>query len=88
MPRWKVADSTGAVLWITRTTRLFRFVDDLYLLVEPRGDQSAILVRSASRVGKGDLGQNRRNIAELWVAIASARPSRSDTPPSVPQDSR
>ncbi len=69
MPRWKIADSTGPVLWLTRTTRLFRFVDDLYVVVEPRGEQSAILVRSASRIGESDLGQNRRNIAELWSAL-------------------
>ena len=70
LPRWHVAGTNGAVVWVTRTTRLFRFVDDLFILIEPRGDSSVVLVRSASRVGKGDLGQNRRNIAELWIALA------------------
>jgi uncharacterized protein (DUF1499 family) len=69
LPRWHIADSSGAVLWVTRTTRIFRFVDDLYILVEARPTGSAVLVRSASRVGRNDFGQNRRNIAELWAAI-------------------
>lgn len=81
MPRWTVVDSTGPVLWLTRTTRLFRFVDDLYVVVEARGEQSAVLVRSASRIGEGDLGQNRRNIAELWSALARGYTLR---PLSVP----
>ncbi|MEO8633664.1 MAG: DUF1499 domain-containing protein [Gemmatimonadales bacterium] len=69
LPRWRVQDTSGAVLWVTRTTRLFRFVDDLYIVVETRDDKSALLVRSGSRVGKSDLGQNRRNIIELWTAL-------------------
>jgi len=77
MPRWAVADSSGTIIWLTRTTRLFRFVDDIFVLIEPRGDRSAILVRSASRIGEGDLGQNRRNIAELWAALATEHPLRS-----------
>ena len=74
LPRWQVQDTSGAVLWVTRITRLFRFVDDLYILVEPRDGGSAVLVRSASRIGQGDLGQNRRNIIELWAALARAIP--------------
>ena len=72
LPRWQVQDTSGAVLWVTRTTRLFRFVDDLYILVEPRDSGSAVLVRSASRIGQSDLGQNRRNIIELWAALSRA----------------
>jgi uncharacterized protein (DUF1499 family) len=73
LSRWRVAGQNGPVVWATRTTRLFRFVDDLFVLVERRGDSSVVLVRSASRVGKDDLGQNRRNIAELWAALARSR---------------
>jgi uncharacterized protein (DUF1499 family) len=69
LPRWRVADSTAEILWLTRTTRVFRFVDDIYVGFEPREGGTAILARSASRVGQGDLGQNRRNLAELWGAM-------------------
>lgn len=85
MPRWKVVDSTGPVLWLTRTTRLFRFVDDLYVVIEARGQQSAVLVRSASRIGESDLGQNRRNIAELWSALGRGYALSPVSVPSVSQ---
>ena len=85
VPRWQVRDTSGAVLWVTRTTRLFRFVDDLFILIEPRDSGSTVMVRSASRVGQGDLGQNRRNIRELWTALGPGsapdrRPDASATP--------
>lgn len=88
MPRWDVVDSVGPVLWLTRTTRLFRFVDDLYVLLEPRGEACAILIRSASRIGESDLGQNRRNIAELWTALGRGHSIGPASGPSVPQSPR
>jgi uncharacterized protein (DUF1499 family) len=69
LPRWQVAGRQGPVIRATRTTRLFRFVDDVLLLLEPAGGGTRIQARSASRVGRGDLGQNRRNLAELWRAL-------------------
>ncbi len=70
LPRWKVEDASEDVVWLTRTTRVFRFVDDVYVLVEPLpGGRSRLVARSASRVGKGDLGQNARNLKELWHAL-------------------
>jgi len=66
---WRVAGREGPVLRATRTTRLFRFVDDVLLLLEPVPEGTRIQARSASRVGRGDLGQNRRNLAELWRAL-------------------
>jgi len=69
LPRWEVVAGKDGVIWATRRTRLFRFVDDIYLLLLPAHDSTAIFARSASRVGKSDLGQNRRNLGELWEAI-------------------
>jgi uncharacterized protein (DUF1499 family) len=63
-----VAGKDG-VIWATRRTRLFRFVDDIYLLLLPAHDSTVVFARSASRVGRGDLGQNRRNLGELWAAM-------------------
>jgi len=83
LPRWQIRDTSDAVIWATRTTRLFGFTDDIYLLVASRGEHSAILARSASRIGRSDLGQNRRNLAELWAALAHAPAARAplaDTP--------
>jgi uncharacterized protein (DUF1499 family) len=69
MPRWQVEGARDQVIWATRMTRLFRFVDDLYILIEPHGETCTVYVRSASRVGTSDLQQNRRNIAELWRSL-------------------
>jgi uncharacterized protein (DUF1499 family) len=66
LPRWRVAGRRDGVIWAERTTRLFRFVDDVYLLCREREGETVVEIRSASRVGRGDLGQNRRNIRELW----------------------
>jgi uncharacterized protein (DUF1499 family) len=56
----------------TRTTRIFRFVDDISVLLEPAVGGTAVAARSGSRIGRGDLGQNRRNLAELWEALGLA----------------
>ncbi|MFW2440126.1 MAG: DUF1499 domain-containing protein [Arenicellales bacterium] len=45
------------------TTRIFRFVDDMeFRLV---ADEKKIHVRSGSRVGKSDLGINRKNVEKV-----------------------
>lgn len=73
LPRWEHlgrAEADGAVrLSFTRTTRIFRFVDDVTVSIEDRGTVRVVHARSASRVGRGDLGQNPRNIAELFAAV-------------------
>jgi uncharacterized protein (DUF1499 family) len=72
LPRWQVesADPTSGVIKATRQTRLVRYIDDITIRVESISDgQTRIHARSKSRVGKGDLGQNRRNLLELFAAI-------------------
>lgn len=50
-------------LHATFTSRLFRFVDDLELRIDP--DAGIIHLRSASRVGHSDLGVNRKRVETL-----------------------
>jgi uncharacterized protein (DUF1499 family) len=70
MPRWQVEGSPApGELHLTRRTRTIRFVDDVLLRFETEGTGTKINASSKSRVGVGDLGQNRRNILELWKAI-------------------
>lgn len=69
LPRWEVVAGKDGVIWATRRTRVFGFVDDVYLLLLPAHDSTAVFARSAARVGKIDFGQNRRNLAELWDAV-------------------
>lgn len=60
------------------TTRWLRFKDDFVLRVVPasEGDGSEILIRSASRVGRGDLGANANHIRRFNAAMAERlRPS-------------
>ena len=71
IPRWRVIDRGNGVIWATRTTRLCRFEDDVLVMLTPRGTGSTLIeARSASRLGRSDLGQNRRNLAELWAALS------------------
>ena len=73
LPRWREAsvagDSAAAQLRFVRTSRLFRFRDDITVWVELQDRGSVIRARSASRVGTGDLGQNPRNLQQLMQAI-------------------
>jgi uncharacterized protein (DUF1499 family) len=78
LPRWSVVsydDRTGEIR-AEATTRMLRFVDDVTIHVERNGDGARVHVRSASRVGKGDFGQNARNIraflSELDRQLAQA----------------
>jgi len=72
LPRWKSQGEAGPVLWLTRRTRIFRFTDDVTALAEAEGSGTRLLLRSASRVGKSDLGQNARNLQELRRAFDAA----------------
>ncbi|QDU73217.1 hypothetical protein Pan97_01840 [Bremerella volcania] len=53
----------------TRTTKLLKFTDDIRVYLNDAEDGVQITVTSQSRVGKGDLGQNPRNIAELMSKV-------------------
>ncbi len=72
LPRWQVVsqDLKKGEIIATRTSRLFRFVDDVQIQVLEKTEREiAIDLRSASRVGKGDFGQNARNIRDFLTAL-------------------
>ncbi len=72
LPRWKIVeqDLEKGEIHAERQTRLFKFVDDVVISVRAAEDGgSGLDVRSSSRVGKGDLGQNARNILEFLKAL-------------------
>ena len=63
-------DEATGVVEATATTRSGRFVDDVTVRVEANGEGGAIVfMRSRSRVGVGDLGQNARNIRQLQAQM-------------------
>lgn len=63
LPRSTVVKATDRYLHVTLKSRLFRFVDDLELKLDPQS--GVIAVRSAFRTGHFDLGVNRRRVESL-----------------------
>ena len=55
------------------TTLWFGFTDDIVVRVRPAPSGSRIDVRSASRVGRSDLGVNARRIRAFLTAVAKPR---------------
>jgi uncharacterized protein (DUF1499 family) len=70
LPRTRIVTATDHYLHAECSSALFRFVDDLELQLLP--EEGIIAVRSASRVGYGDMGVNRRRVEDLREALASA----------------
>lgn len=65
LPRTELVEESGDYLHYACTTRLFRFKDD----VEFERDGDVVHVRSASRLGYGDLGVNRKRVEGLRTAL-------------------
>ena len=67
----EVASEEGVhVIEATATTRSGRFTDDVSIRVDANGDGGAVVfIRSHSRVGRGDFGQNARTIRSLQRAM-------------------
>ena len=64
----RVVSFDGGRLHAECRSRLFKFVDDLELRFDD--DAKVVHVRSASRLGRGDLGVNRRRVERLRRALA------------------
>jgi len=62
----KVVKSEPGYLYAQFTTRLMKYVDDVEFWFDPAAN--VIQVRSASRVGRGDLGVNRKRIEAVRAA--------------------
>ena len=63
LPRSQIVSADARYIHAEFTSRLFRFVDDVEFLIEP--DAKIIHFRSASRVGRSDLGVNRQRMEEI-----------------------
>ena len=64
LPRWSLEAAEASEVRAVRTTRLFRFRDDVTARVRPDPGGARLELTSASRLGRGDLGQNPRNLEE------------------------
>ncbi|MGI9474785.1 MAG: DUF1499 domain-containing protein [Rubripirellula sp.] len=63
----------GIELEFTRTTGVMRFVDDIHAHLDASEGGTYLRADSRSRVGKGDLGQNPRNLKELVGVVTASR---------------
>ena len=70
MPGARVVSSQPDYLYAQYTTQLMKYVDDVEFWFDPAAQ--VVQVRSASRVGKGDLGVNRKRVEAVRAALAAA----------------
>ncbi|MFQ5470265.1 MAG: DUF1499 domain-containing protein [Gammaproteobacteria bacterium] len=59
----EIREEEGSYIWATFTSRVFRFVDDVEIMIDPAS--KVIQVRSASRAGRSDFGVNRARMEKL-----------------------
>ena len=64
-----IVGDDGVAICLVRTSRLFRFADDIYVFLQATAVGTRVDVASQSQVGKGDLGQNPRNIRKLLQTL-------------------
>ncbi len=73
LPRWRLVGGGsgpgGAELQAVHTTRLWRFEDDVTVRIRRQNGQTVVSVRSRSRVGQWDFGQNARNVRAFLEAL-------------------
>ncbi len=70
MPGAKVVRADTDYLYAQFTTRLMKYVDDVEFWFDPAAQ--GVQVRSASRLGKGDMGANRARIEAIRSALGAA----------------
>ena len=72
-PQWALVDApkTEGIneVHLIRKTKFFRFIDDIVVSIQPTESGAIVTATSTSRIGKGDLGQNPRNLRELRAAL-------------------
>lgn len=71
MPEAKIVSEESNYIYAEFTSRLMGFVDDVEFLADPATNVTQ--VRSASRLGKSDLGVNRKRIEAIREAAARQR---------------
>ena len=78
LPRWELVERTDEAaairLHFVRQTGLVGYKDDIRVRIEASDGGSRLSAESRSRVGKGDLGQNPRNLRELLGQVRGLLP--------------
>ena len=68
LPRTRLVEEDGEYLHYEFTSLLIRFVDDVEFVFDE--ESKTIHFRSASRIGYGDLGVNRRRMEDIRSSLA------------------
>jgi uncharacterized protein (DUF1499 family) len=71
----EIGEIRPTYLWATFTSRLFHFIDDVELRMEPQ--ENLIHIRSGARVGYSDFGVNRKRIEKIRQLFSEAEKSNS-----------
>lgn len=66
-PRTVITQETADTLDAEATSLIFRFVDDIKIILD--SENNLIQIRSASRVGYGDFGVNRNRVEQLRAQL-------------------
>lgn len=79
LPRWTVTETNAAAGTLTAEVRTAfgGFTDDVTVTivpVSPNEDRARVTIRSRSRVGRGDFGENARHIHALQKAMDARLP--------------
>ena len=76
---WQIADASAAEgrIEATAVTRIFRFKDDIVIRIRPHSAGSRLDARSASRVGRSDLGANARRLHTFFDKTKNCLKSNS-----------
>jgi uncharacterized protein (DUF1499 family) len=73
LPRWELVGAGtgpgGGEVQAVHITKVFRFRDDVTVRIRREGGRTKVSVRSRSRLGRLDFGQNARNIRELLAEL-------------------
>jgi len=64
----EVVEERDGYLWVTYQTTVMGYIDDVEFLRAP----DVIHVRSASRLGRSDLGANRKRVESIRQAVAGS----------------
>jgi uncharacterized protein (DUF1499 family) len=67
----RVVQSDADYLYAQFTTKLMKYVDDVEFWLDPAAN--VIQVRSASRLGSGDMGVNRKRIEAVRAALEAPK---------------
>jgi uncharacterized protein (DUF1499 family) len=68
LPGARIVEQKDDYLYAQFTTPLMRYVDDVEFWLDPAAQ--VVQVRSASRLGHGDLGLNRKRVEQIRAALA------------------